>query len=117
MFERYKSGVELVCVYIQEAHPSDGWQVLMNIDQKVVFEQPKSEDERAAVAEACVLNLKLDMPMVLDRLSNEVDTAYSALPERLYTVDRDGIIVYRSEPGPWGFDLDAFEESLKGQAR
>jgi type I thyroxine 5'-deiodinase len=87
----------------------------MNIDQQIVFEQPKTEDERASVAEACVLGMELEMPMVLDRLSNEVDTAYSALPERLYTIDREGIIVYRSGPGPWGFDVDAFEASLQGQ--
>lgn len=106
-----------MCVYIQEAHPSDGWQVLMNIDQNVVHAQPKTEEERSAIAQTCVLGMKLAMPMLLDRLSNEVDTAYAALPERLYVIDRAGQIRYRSEPGPWGFDLDAFEQALQEQIR
>lgn len=85
----------------------------MNIEQQVEYAQPTTEDERAAVAEACVLGMELEMPMLLDRLSNEVDTAYSALPERLYVIDRQGRITHRSGPGPWGFDLDAFEQALE----
>lgn len=88
---------------------------MTNVDQGVVYQQPRSEDERSAVAQACVLGMDLAMPMVLDRLSNEVDTAYAALPERLYVIDRSGRICHRSEPGPWGFDLDAFEKALREQ--
>jgi hypothetical protein len=53
--------------------------------------------------------------MLLDHLSNEVDTSYAALPERLYVIDREGTIRYRSEMGPWGFDVDAFERALQQQ--
>jgi len=116
LYETRKDRVELVCVYIQEAHPSDGWQVLMNQRQGVVYAQPTSEDERAEVAEACVLGLDLEMPMVLDDMSNEVDQAYAALPERLYVIDAEGTIVWRSGPGPWGFDVDGFEAALRAQA-
>jgi hypothetical protein len=87
----------------------------MNIDDAVVFDQPKTEQGRAEVAEACAIGLDLKMPMLLDHLSNEVDTAYAALPERLYVIDRDGIIRYRSEMGPWGFDVDAFEKAIQEQ--
>jgi type I thyroxine 5'-deiodinase len=87
----------------------------MNQRQGVVYAQPTSEDERAEVAEACVLGLDLEMPMVLDDMSNEVDEAYSALPERLYVIDAEGTIVWRSGPGPWGFDLDGFEAALRAQ--
>ena len=87
----------------------------MNQRQGIVYAQPTSEDERAEVAEACVLGLDLEIPMVLDDLSNEVDEAYSALPERLYVIDAEGTIVWRSGPGPWGFDLDGFEAALRAQ--
>jgi hypothetical protein len=99
-------------VYIQEAHPSDGWQVPINREQDVVFEQPQTEDERVEVASACVLHLNLAMPMALDDMDNTVDTAYAALPERLYLIDADGRIIYRSGPGPWGFDVDAWEKAI-----
>lgn len=111
----YKEDVDILCVYIQEAHPTDGWQIPMNLDDQVIFAQPKSEQDRAEVAEACAIGLDLKMPILLDRLSNEVDTAYAALPDRLYVIDREGVIAYRSEQGPWGFDADAFEKAIRQQ--
>ena len=84
----------------------------MNEDDDVVFLQPKTSEARGEVAEACVLRLNLEMPMLLDHMSNEVDTAYSALPDRLFVLGRGGKIAWRSEQGPWGFDADAFEKAL-----
>ena len=95
-------------MYIQEAHPIDGWQVPMNLTDDAEFRQPSCYDERAEVAEACVLRLNFEMPMLLDNMANQVDEAYSALPERLYLLDSQGVILYRSEQGPWGFDVDAW---------
>ncbi len=78
-----------------------------------MFKQPEAEEERAEVAEACMLGLHLDLPMVLDEMTNEVDTAYAALPDRLYLVDNQGRIRYRSEPGPWGFKVDEWEKAIE----
>ena len=100
-------------MYIQEAHPEDGWQVPMNVTDDVVFSQPKTDDERAEVAEACVLRLNFEMPMLLDDESNQVDTKYMALPERLYLLDADGIITYRSGIGPWNFDVEAWQSAIE----
>lgn len=105
--------MDFFCVYIQEAHPVDGWQVPMNLTDDVVFHQPKTEDERAKVAEACILHLNFEMPMLLDDAANQVDEKYKALPERLYTIDAAGIITWRSEMGPWGFDMDAWVEAIE----
>ena len=102
-------------MYIQEAHPDDGWQLPMNLEAEVVYKQPKTDNERETVAQACALRLDLQMPILLDPVSNEVDTAYAALPERLYVIAPGGRIHYRSEPGPFGFDVDAFEKALAEQ--
>ena len=80
----------------------------MNLDDEVVFAQPTNDDERAEIAEACVLRLNFEMPMLLDDVTNQVDEAYSALPERLYLLDPKGTIVWRSQMGPWGFDVDTW---------
>lgn len=85
----------------------------MNLDDEVAYAQPTNEDERADVAEACVLRLTFEMPMLLDDMTNQVDTAYCALPERLYLLDREGAILYRSEPGPFGFDVDAWLAAIE----
>ena len=100
-------------MYIQEAHPEDGWQVPMNLTDEVVFSQPTNEDERAKVAEACILHLNFEMPMLLDDASNQVDGKYMALPERLYTIDAEGIITWRAEQGPWGFDVDGWLREIE----
>lgn len=88
----------------------------MNVRDDVVFKQPASVQERADVAQACVLGLRFEMPMVLDELSNAVDEAYSALPERLYVIDETGHIRWRSGPGPWGFDVDGWEREIRAIA-
>ncbi len=85
----------------------------MNLTDEVIYKQPKTEVEREEVAEACVVGLRFEMPMLLDEMSNEVDAAYAALPERLYVINRDGRIRYRSEPGPWGFNVDDWEKAIR----
>ena len=84
----------------------------INEEQGIVFEQPKSEAERVEAAGACMLNLRLSMPIALDEMTDTVDTAYAALPERLYLIDPEGRIAYRSGPGPWSFDIDAWEKAI-----
>jgi hypothetical protein len=99
-------------VYIREAHPQDGWQVGMNVDQAIVYDQPTTSDERASVAEACMLHLEFEMPMLLDDMSNDVDEKYVALPERLYVVDEEGRVAWRCGMGPFGFDIEGFERAI-----
>ena len=86
--------------------------MLTNIDQEIVFDQPKTEGERALAARTCQIGMQLEMPMLLDHMSNAVDEAYAALPERLYVIDREGTITYRSDPGPWGFAPADWEKAI-----
>lgn len=57
--------------------------------------------------------MKLRMPTLIDEITNPVDEAYSALPERLYAIDREGRIHWRSEMGPFGFDPDGWERAIE----
>ena len=50
-----------------------------------------------------------------DSMDNDVDGKYAALPERLYALDAAGHIAYRSELGPWGFDVDAWTNAIADQ--
>jgi len=105
--------VAFFCVYIQEAHPTDGWQVLTNLKEEILYAQPKTDAERAEVAGACMIEMKLEMPLLLDEMSNEVDSAYTALPERLYLIDAAGRITYRGGPGPFQFDPGEWEHAIE----
>ena len=112
MQQRYKDDIEFFVVYIQEAHPSDGWQMEVNVDEEIVFEQPTTDGEREHVAAACAVRLDLKIPTLIDDMGNSTDIAYSALPDRLYLVGKDGRIAYKSARGPMGFRPDRFEAAI-----
>jgi type I thyroxine 5'-deiodinase len=100
-------------VYITEAHPSDVWQMQSNVKDKVVFASPKSEDERAEVAGACVRKLGIKFPAVLDEFGNSTERAYTGWPDRIYLLDRNGRVAYKSKPGPFGFKADELSAALR----
>lgn len=106
--------MDFYIVYIQEIHPTDGWQLPANERDEVLFTQPMNADERAEIAGVCMLHLKFEMPMLLDNMENEVDLKYAALPERLYLVNAAGKIVHRSRMGPWGFDTEEWRVAIEG---
>ncbi|MBT6274588.1 MAG: hypothetical protein HOI95_10690 [Chromatiales bacterium] len=112
VYRRYRRTVDFYCVYIQEAHPEDGWQVMSNIDDGVVYSQPTDADGREALAQVCAVRLELAMPMLIDDMANTVDTLYAALPERLYLLDEQGVVRHRSVVGSPGFDVDAWEAAI-----
>lgn len=113
IFETFKDRMDFYCVYIQEAHPTDGWQVARNLNDAVLHAQPRTMEARAELAEVCALQLDMRMPMLLDNMSNEVDTLYAALPERLYVLDGDGVVTFRTVIGSPGFDVDAWHDAVK----
>jgi len=99
-------------VYIQEAHPTDGWQVESNEQEGILFAQPTTDGERADVAQVCSLKLELSIPPLLDDMGNSTDRKYYALPDRLYLIGRDGRVVYRGAPGPFGFVASELERAM-----
>lgn len=109
----FKDRMGFLCIYIQEAHPSDGWQVQANLEDDVVMASPKTMAEREAVAEVCMLKLALDMPMVVDGMDDAIDHAYNALPERLYLLDADGKVVFKTVAGSHGFDPEAWRDAIQ----
>lgn len=112
LWEKYSDQVAFVVVYIKEAHPEDGWVVNHNRENDITVMDPTTNDERVAVAESCAIRLKIRMPVVIDDISNEIASAYGALPDRLYLVGKGGSIAFQGEPGPWGFDPEALEAAI-----
>jgi hypothetical protein len=117
LWQRWQQDVQFLVVYIREAHPEEGWVVTMNRDQEILVNDPTTNDERVEVAATCALRLNIRMPVVVDDLDDQIASAYGALPDRLYLIDRGGKIAFQGDEGPWGFDpkaLDAACESLIG---
>jgi type I thyroxine 5'-deiodinase len=112
MYQQYKERAAFYIVYIQEAHPSDIWQMESNVRQNVVFASPRTYQERSDIAGACVRNLHLQIPALLDGLDNPTERAYTGWPDRLYVIDRSGKVVFKSKPGPFGFHPVEMEKAL-----
>jgi hypothetical protein len=112
IYRQYRAQVEFFVIYVQEAHPTDGWQVDSNVAEGVLFRQHQSYEERESVAATCSLDLHLALPILVEELDNAIDEAYGAAPERLYLIGMDGRVAYHGGAGPHFFDLDAWEHAI-----
>ncbi len=118
IYQSYKDQVEFCCIYIREAHPENsvgGYKTERNRSIGIIFDQPTTIEERGNIAEVCVLNLNLEMPMYLDGMDDDAEKKYAGWPERLYVIGSDQKIAYAGAMGPMGFDPDAWEEAIKEQ--
>ena len=104
-------------VYIREAHPSDAWQLPVNVREYVVYASPADSNQREDLANVCVVKLGIEMPAIVDDFNDSTDTAYSGWPDRLYVIDRDGKVAYKSRPGPFGFKPSEMERVLADLTR
>ena len=109
LYERYRSEVEFLVVYVREAHPEDGWVLAENRREGVAVRDPQSAEERVA----CATRLELDLPFVVDGVDDEVARRYGGWPDRLYLIGRDGRIAYQGEPGPDGFVVGELESAIR----
>ncbi len=100
-------------VYIREAHTSDVWQDPDNVDDHIIFASPKNMDERSEMGQMCVVKLGIKFPAVVDNFDNVTERDYTGWPDRLYVIDRDGRVAYKSRPGPFGFRPEGVVATLQ----
>lgn len=113
MYDEYQDRVAFYAVYIEEAHPTDIWQMGSNVREGVLFRDPQSDAERQGVAQSCVRNLGIRFPALIDGIDNTVEHQYTGWPDRLYLIGRDGRVAFKSAPGPFGFHPDGLEAALR----
>ena len=46
-------------------------------------------------------------------MDGRADKAFAAWPERIYILDAGGRVVYKAEPGPFGFKPEEAQRSLE----
>jgi Iodothyronine deiodinase len=113
IYQRSRDQVAFFVVYVQEAHPTDGWQVDSNVQEGILYRQHQTFDERETVANACSLDLRLPLPILVEEMDNAIDEAYGAAPERLYVIGADGRVAYQGGAGPHFFDPDEWEQAIQ----
>ena len=113
LYARYHDRVQFLVVYIREAHPVDGWWLgkgMMGLLLKLsrskaatdVYD-PKTLEDRRAVAGQCKTALKYGIRTYVDEMDDAVNKAYAAAPTRLYLIGLDGRVMYAGGFGPFGF--------------
>jgi type I thyroxine 5'-deiodinase len=84
-----------------------------NVRDQVLFRSPRDMGERLSVAGACVRKLHVKFPALVDGIDDQVETAYTGWPDRLYLIEQGGRIAYKSKAGPFGFHPDDLAAALR----
>lgn len=113
LYANYRDRVQFYLIYIREAHPHDGWRVPNNLIENIIYNEPTTDDERTEVAHACQIALDIHLPMLVDRIDNDVDEKYVGLPMRMFLIDAEGKVAFAGNKGPFGWDDEAFEDALE----
>jgi hypothetical protein len=109
---RYKDQATFLMVYVREAHPTDGWKMESNTRVGVAVNQPTTDTERRAVCEQFLRKLHPNVTVVVDTIDDPTGNAYSGMPARLYVIDTEGKVAYKSGRGPFGFKPGEMEQAL-----
>uniref|UniRef100_A0A668UQU7 Iodothyronine deiodinase n=1 Tax=Oreochromis aureus TaxID=47969 RepID=A0A668UQU7_OREAU len=94
-------------VYIEEAHPSDGW---MSTDAPYQIPKHRCLEDRLNAAQL----MHLEVPgclVVVDSMENSSNAAYGAYFDRLYIL-QEGKIVYQGGRGPEGYRISELRDWL-----
>jgi peroxiredoxin len=110
--KRQAEYADFLFIYVREAHPTNGWAMKSNEKAGVAIAQPTTYQERHAVAEQCAAKLDATIPLLVDDLNDTAGNAYSGMPARLYVIDTDGKVAYKSGRGPFGFKPEEMEQAL-----
>ena len=113
MAERYKGRVPFFVIYIREAHPTDGFQVPINVRQGMLLPSAKTQQQKEEHADVCILKLDIHFPTLVDKMDNKVELAYAGWPSRLYLIGIDGRVIYKSATGPEGVIPSQLEAAIK----
>jgi hypothetical protein len=83
-----------------------------NEKQGVCYRQPKTLAERVAIANDFTRRFHYPVPLAVDGMDNHAERLYAGWPERFYVIDEAGKIVYKGEPGPFGYHPEQIEAWL-----
>lgn len=105
---QYADIADSLLVYIEEAHPSDGW---VSTDAPYQIPKHRSLDDRVRAAK--LMNLETPaVVVVVDTMENTSNAAYGAYFERLYIL-KDEKVVFQGGRGPEGYRISELKNWLE----
>eukprot|EP00746_Dinoflagellata_sp_MGD_P162353 gnl/MRDRNA2_/MRDRNA2_89883_c0_seq1.p1 gnl/MRDRNA2_/MRDRNA2_89883_c0~~gnl/MRDRNA2_/MRDRNA2_89883_c0_seq1.p1 ORF type:complete len:270 (+),score=65.91 gnl/MRDRNA2_/MRDRNA2_89883_c0_seq1:73-882(+) len=105
--------VDLLQVYIMEAHPKDEWAF-----PGTEYTQTQSLEDRIKMAKTFKEDKDIKENMVVDDIANPCNNAYEAVATKAYVIE-GGKIVWRTGMSPFQYDVEGLKDFLtskKGSA-
>lgn len=94
---------QVYVLYTREAHAAGEWEVERNRDEKLAIPQPATADERLAGAKKAARALKLDVPVLVDDMSDATLLAYGNHPGACAVLDGDRrVLAYQKHFDAYG---------------
>ncbi len=84
-----------------------------NLKEGILIASAKTFHQRDSAAETCVVKLGIHVPALVDDMQDTTELAYTGWPDRLYVIDREGRVAFKSSAGPFGFKPDAMAKVLR----
>jgi len=100
--------VNFLAIYIVEAHAVDEWPV----GDPLIITQPVSTVERCGVARTFVNSYNLQVPMLVDGISNDFSETWAAWPVRFYVV-KGKKLLFKGQPDKLN-TYDSIPKMLEG---
>lgn len=113
LYAPYQGRAYFYFIYIEEAHATDGWADPDNVKDGAAFPNARSLQDRVKAGGACAKGLKIPFPMLADDMDNQVGRTYKAWPIRVYIIDKDGRVAFKSAAGPFGFAVSEIQPALE----
>eukprot|EP00008_Paramoeba_atlantica_P010520 CAMPEP_0201492106 /NCGR_PEP_ID=MMETSP0151_2-20130828/32080_1 /ASSEMBLY_ACC=CAM_ASM_000257 /TAXON_ID=200890 /ORGANISM="Paramoeba atlantica, Strain 621/1 / CCAP 1560/9" /LENGTH=118 /DNA_ID=CAMNT_0047878769 /DNA_START=617 /DNA_END=973 /DNA_ORIENTATION=- len=111
MAEKWRSDADFIVIYIEEAHPTDGW--FLGESSSAVLASHASVDERVKAVKYFAEQIGgLPCPLYIDTMKNCASTKYGGFPERLHIIE-DGKIVMEGGVGPFNYFISDVENWLE----
>lgn len=124
LYERYGDEAEFIHIYIEEAHPMEGWWLGETRTMRLLhdlFDSPASirhhvhgspfmRRHYAILMRSLFLG---DMSIYTDTMNDRLARLYAAFPTRFYLVGKDGRVAWKSPFGPFGYDPSRLEDELE----
>lgn len=104
MADRYLNYIEFIHIYIDEAHPKDGWYIG---DTKVIYNH-KTLEKRCEASKYISESVN---NVYADTMDNKLKQFFGVQYERLYIIQNNKII-FQGGQGPMNYSLDDVEEFL-----
>ncbi|CAF2716222.1 unnamed protein product [Rotaria sp. Silwood2] len=106
----YQDRVDMITVYIEEAHAIDEWP----IGSRICYLQPKCDNDRIRIANDFIKGTDYRIPLLIDQVSknNPFSQVYSPWSLRFYVIDHMKKFSYIAQPIQGSFSLELIKNAL-----